>query len=38
MESEWVLLCSMGNILTYSFIDETDSVLDGIKGIMDEYL
>lgn len=38
MESKWVLLCSMGNIITYSFIDETDSVLGGMKGITDEYL
>lgn len=38
MESERVLLCSVGNILTYSFIGETDSVLDGMKGIIDEYL
>lgn len=39
MESKWVLLCSMGNIIiTYSFIDETDSVLGGMKGIIDEYV
>lgn len=35
---KWVLLCSMGNIITYLFIDETDSVLGGMKGITDEYV
>ena len=31
-------LCSVGNIITYLFIDETDSVLGGMKGVTDEYV